>query len=184
MTTSHTAAYPIDRVLARVATKPDALAVLRRGVGRPLDEAPGSWPYVIEAAGGKRWREEAAHVTLGLFALHQQSQQPGSMNQTGWGLGRACRALRFRRSSRGSSEEGVERRFRAALGVDSLTSLSVHLRGLVTLLRTEDVPLDYARLYWDLSSWRVPERRDTVAMRWAREYFRVTAEEEQQEGST
>lgn len=182
MTMTAQPTYPIERVLDRVASKPEVLAALRRGVGRSLDEAPSAWPYVIEAAGDIRWREEAAHVTLGLFALHQQSKQPGSMNQKEWGLGRACRTLKYRRSTRGSSEDGVERRFRAALSSDSLTSLAVHLRGLVTLLRGEDIPLDYSRLFWDLSSWRNVGRRDRVALRWAREYFKVTSEEDK-EGS-
>jgi CRISPR system Cascade subunit CasB len=184
MTATEAREYPIERVLARVATRPDVLAALRRGVGRPLDDAPSSWPYVMEAAGGVRSREDAAHVTLGLFALHQQSHAPGSMNQPDWGFGRACRFLRQRRSTKGSSEDGVERRFRAALSAESLTALAVHLRGLVTLLRGEDIPLDFARLFWDLSAWRNPQRRDKVALRWARDYFRVTAEDERQEAAS
>ena len=175
--------YPIERVLARVATRPDALAALRRGVGRPLDDAPTSWPYVMEVAAGSKSREDAAHVALGLFALHQQSQTPGAINQSGWGLGRACRSLKQRRSTKGSSADGIERRFRAALGAESLTALAVHLRGLVTLLRAESVPLDYARLYWDLSRWGNPDQRDKVALRWARDYFRLTTEDERQEGT-
>ena len=184
MTATEAREYPIERVLARVATRSDVLAALRRGVGRPLDDAPSSWPYVMEAAGGARSREDAAHVALGLFALHQQSHAPSSMNQPGWGLGRACRSLKQRRATKSSSEDGVARRFRAALSAESLTSLAVHLRGLVTLLRGEDIPLDFARLFWDLSAWRDPQRRDKVALRWARDYFQVTVEEERQEGAT
>lgn len=175
--------YPIQRVLARVATRPDVLAALRRGVGRNMDEAPGSWPYVMEVAGGSRWREESAHIALGLFALHHQSQDPGSMNRQGWSLGRACRVLKQKRATQRSSEEGVERRFKGAIAADSLTSLAVHLRGLVTLLRGEDVPLDYARLYWDLTSWRSLERRDRVALRWARDYFMTPSDEPPQEAT-
>lgn len=181
--TATTTTYPIDRVLERIATRPEALAALRRGVGRPLDDAPASWPFVMEAAGGNRRREEAAHVTLGLFALHHQSQQPGAMHVRGWGLGRSCATLKSRRANAGGSEEGVERRIRSALSAESLTALAVHLRGLVTMLRAEAIPLDYSQLFWDLSSWRSPERRDSVALRWAREYFRVTVRDEQEEAS-
>lgn len=175
--------YPIDRVLERISTRAEVLAALRRGVGRPLDDAPASWPFVMEAAGGSRRREEAAHVVLGLFALHHQSQEPGSMHVHGWGLGRACATLKSRRAKAGGSEEGVERRVRAALSADSLTSLAVHLRGLVTLLRAEAIPLDYSQLFWDLSSWRSSERQRSVALRWAREYFGITARDEQEEAS-
>ena len=174
---------PIATVLAQVAARPEALAALRRGVGRPLEEAPESWPYVIEVAGGVRWKEEAAHLTLGLFALHHQSQSPGSMNTTGWGLGRACRNLKRTRGAAGSSEEGVERRFRAALGSDTPETLSVHLRGLVTMLRGASVPLDYPRLYRELSSWKYPEQRERICLAWAREYF-MTPSDNEAEGET
>lgn len=180
MTSTETRTYPIERVLARIATKPDALATLRRGVGRTLEEAPGSWPFVMEAAGTNRFWEAPAHVALGLFALHHQSEEPGSMNRSGWGLGRACRTLRQRRASEGASEEGVERRLRAALAADSLTTLAVHLRGMVTLLRGEDVPLDYRQLFFDLAAWRSAERRDRIALRWAREYFATPSDEEEE----
>lgn len=169
--TTTTRTYVIDQILGQVATRSDALANLRRGVGRPFEESPGSWPYVVEAAAGRRSWELPAHVTLGLFALHHQSQDPGSMNRPEWGLGRACGTLRQRRSSRGLSDEGVDRRVRAALGADSLSTLAVHLRGLVTLLRGDAIGLDYRRLFWDLTAWESPSERDRVALRWARDYF-------------
>lgn len=176
-----TKTWPIDRVLARIAQRPDALAALRRGVGRPLEESPESWPYVMEVAGDRQWREEAAHVTLGLFALHHQSQTPGSMNRSGSGLGNACRQLKYLRGSGGASEEGIERRFRAALATETPEALAVHLRGLVTLLRGAGVPLDYARLYWDLCHWQRPEEREQVCLGWGREYFRTIQDEDNKE---
>ena len=166
----------IERVLTRVSVRPEALAALRRGVGRPLEESPDSWPYVMEVAGGARWREEAAHVTLGLFALHHQSQLPGAMNQAGQGLGAACGRLKRHRGAGGGSEEGVERRFHAALAAETPEALAVHLRGLVTLLRGVQIPLDYAGLYRDLIRWRYPDERNRVCLGWARQYFRTSEE--------
>ncbi|MGD1011149.1 MAG: type I-E CRISPR-associated protein Cse2/CasB [Acidimicrobiales bacterium] len=164
-------ASPLERMLAMAATRPEVLAQLRRGVGRPLEDAPAAWPYVIPVGGGSRWRENAAHVTLALFALHQQSQDPGSMNRPGNGVGKACRLLATARGDSGASEEAVERRFRAALGADTLDALAVHLRGLVTLLRGAGISLDYPRLYRDLCAWLRPESRQRVALRWARDFF-------------
>ena len=180
MTTNEAPTYPIDRVLGRIATRPDALARLRRDVGRPLEESPGSWPYVMEAAGGRRAWELPAHVTLGLFALHQQSQQPGSMNVAEWGLGRACGSLRQQRFRRGLSEDGVDRRFRAALAADSLVALSVHLRGLVTLLRGDGIGLGYRKLFFDLAAWESPSKRDRVALTWARSYFNTFSDDQEE----
>jgi len=164
-------ASALERLLATAAKRPDVLAQLRRGVGRPLDDAPAAWPYVIPVAGGSRWREEAVHVTLALFALHQQAKEAGSMNRRGNSVGKACRALATARSDSGASAEAIERRFRAALGADTIDSLAVHLRSLVTLLRGADIPLDYPRLYRDLCAWRHLEGRQRVALRWARDFF-------------
>ncbi len=178
---STTKTWPIDRVLTSIAERPDALAALRRGVGRPLEESPDSWPYAMEVASGHQWREKPAHVTLGLFALHHQSQTPGSMNRSDWGVGRACRQLKYSRGSEGASEEGVERRFKAALASETLEALAVHLRGLVTLLRGATVPLDYALLYWQFCQWQQPEEREQVCLRWGREYFRTIEDEDNKE---
>ncbi len=178
MTTTETGPpSSIERVIHRVESDPAALAELRRGVGRSLEDSPDSWPYVAEIAGTKRWREPAAHLAIGLFALHHQSRAPGSMNKEGWSLGKACRVLAFRRKSSGASEDGVARRCQAALAAETPEALGVHLRGLVTLLRGEEVPLDYKRLYSDLCSWLWPESRRRVCLAWARDYFATRSDD-------
>lgn len=174
-------ATSIERVLVRVAGDSGALAGLRRGVGRSLEESPDSWPYVLEVAGTQRWREPAAHLALALFALHHQSQASGSMNRDGWSLGRAGRTLKTRRGASGASEQGVEHRFQAALASETIDALGVHLRGLVTLLRGAEVPLDYPRLYRDLCAWLWPERRERVCLGWARDYFATPQGDKEQE---
>jgi CRISPR system Cascade subunit CasB len=93
------------------------------------------------------------------------------MNRHGNSVGKACGALAAARRISGGSEEAIERRFRAALGADTIDALAVHLRSLVTLLRGADIPLDYARLYRDLCAWRHLESRQRVALRWARDFF-------------
>jgi CRISPR system Cascade subunit CasB len=129
---------------------------------------------VIPIAGGSLRREQAAHVTLALFALHQQSREAGSMNRSGNSLGKACRQLAAARGNIGGSQEAIERRFKVALGVDTLDALAVHLRGLVTLLRGAEIPLDYPRLYRDLCAWPRLEFRRRVALRWARDFFNTS----------
>ncbi len=169
---SPTSITPFARVAARVASDSAALASLRRGVGRPVEECPAAWPFVTEAAAGESRRELAAHIALGLLALHQQAQTPGAMNRAGWGVGKACRVLGRRRAP-----EGVDRRFRAALAANDLAALAVHLRGLVTLMRGEVVPLDYSRLYRDLCSWGYPDGRSRVGMQWSRDYIAADRQE-------
>lgn len=173
-----------NRMLERIAKKPEALATLRRGVGRPLEDSPGSWPFVIAAAGDHHYRQEVAHVVLGLFALHHQSQEPGAMNVQGQGFGEACAVLALRRAQAGGSATGVNRRFQAALAAETLTALAVHLSGLVTMLRDEKVPLDYSKLFWNLLAWGSLDYRNSVALGWARDYFRIVTNNEQEEATS
>ncbi len=158
-----------SRVAAEVIKDRAALAMLRRGIGRSVEESPSSWAYIVAASAGREYRERAAHVALSLLSLHQQSFAAGSASQAGWGLGRACRALAAQRGTEG--EKGVARRFQSMLGADDLDALSVHLRGLVGLLRDAEIPLDYTQLFLDLSDWGRPERRARVGLRWSREYL-------------
>ena len=171
----------VERVLARVAGEAGALAALRRGVGRPLEESPDSWPYVLAVVGTRRWREPAAHLVLGLYALHHQSKSANALNREDWTLGRAGHVLKTHRGTQGGSAEGVERRFQAILASETVDAIAVHLRGLVTLLRSADIPLDYPRLYRDLCSWLSPERRERVCLSWARDFFVIPPEEREKE---
>lgn len=180
-TTSSTSANDVlfRQVRDVIARDPGALATLRRNVGRSFDESPDSWPYVIMVTGRARWREPAAHLALGLFALHHQSKAPGALDKEGSTVGLATRRLRASRGDSGASEQGVERRFRSALASETIDALGVHLRGLVALMRGADVPLDYSRLYRDLSTWLLPDRRHGVSLRWARDYYAIDPDQQQ-----
>lgn len=157
-----------------------ALARLRRAIGR----APGSdytlehylqvpdhllgyrAPHDAEATDA----EYAVHDAVTLYALHQQSRRE-RMHVNGRGLGQAVASLV--RASHGP--EGVRRRF-AALGTASTYAESIyHLRGLVTMMREHQVPLDYGLLADDLQTLRRPTGRQQVQATWGREFFRSQA---------
>jgi CRISPR system Cascade subunit CasB len=123
-------------------------------------------------AGKGRASEEASHLTLGLYALHHQSKTANSLNQAGVGLGVAVGKLKRQRDAAGRSGEAVEERFRIALSTETLQALSVHLRGLVMLLRDSNISLDYVQLNEDLLRWQSQEKRGGVCLRWARDYYR------------
>ncbi|MBA0050162.1 type I-E CRISPR-associated protein Cse2/CasB [Streptomyces sp. AJS327] len=93
------------------------LARIRRGVGRRVHEDPGLWAQAgleelpdvyrdyADVLGSTRtvpgtWKassalfaEEAVHLAVTLWALHQQSSRSAGMHQKGWTLGRSVRAL-------------------------------------------------------------------------------------------
>jgi CRISPR system Cascade subunit CasB len=136
-----------------------AMAALRRLLGREPGEVVAALPYV------QPWipRDATLHdearffLVAGLFAQHP-------LDATGVTLGEAAHCL-FVQST---GSPGVERRFAALLAADA-EDLPVHLRHFLALLRTGNVPVDYAQLLDDLRSWSAPERR--VQRRWARAFW-------------
>ncbi|MET8153764.1 type I-E CRISPR-associated protein Cse2/CasB [Actinoplanes sp. NPDC049668] len=151
------------------------LAALRRGLGRQAGDVPEMWPFYsqLRPDGSLSYALNAEHVTLSLFALHQQGKAR-PMHANGIGLGTAM--LRARDSGLYSSD-GIDRRFSAAATASGLTELTGHLRGLITQLRNVEAagkrgqPLDYTQLYRDLRNWQYPDRVTDVRRRWGSQYF-------------
>lgn len=152
-----------------------ALARLRRVIGRE----PGSdytledYLYVPDELLDTRHSElatdqdHAVHDAVSLYALHQQSRRE-RMHVDGRGLGRAVAEL----AQASGGPDGVRRRF-AALGTASTYAESIHhLRGLITMLRGHQIPLDFGLLAEDLCTLRRPGGRQRVQAIWGREFFR------------
>lgn len=146
----------------------DALAALRRGIGREPGETPQMWRYytTLQQSGAVSDRLRAEHLTLTLFAMHQQSKaQP--VHRNGVGVGTAIHELR---ASGKFSADAVDRRFNVAATATSLRELAHHLQGLLTQLRNVDgAALDYTQLYEDLRWW--PAGPALVRRRWGSQYF-------------
>jgi CRISPR system Cascade subunit CasB len=153
------------------------LARLRRGLGKPAGSVPEIWALTVGAVPDSlswhgdepSWAEQAAHTALTLYALHQQSATTPA-HLPGVSLGTAVGRLRF---SAQRSEEAVTRRFMAAATAGSITEVQTHLRGLVTLLRTENRGLDYAALAEDLARLVAPGAAGAVRLAWGRAFYRT-----------
>lgn len=65
----------------------------------------------------------------------------------------------------------IKRRFDAAATSDSLAEFSHHLRGLIQLMRDKAIPLDYAGLASDLYFYQSRDARDSVRLRWGRDFY-------------
>ncbi|WNI16532.1 type I-E CRISPR-associated protein Cse2/CasB [Actinacidiphila sp. ITFR-21] len=168
------------------------LARLRRGAGRPAHAVPDLWGLtgtdelaeaMAELPEDSRDHidhvraEEALHLVLTLWALHQQSHRDADMHVAGRGLGRAVRMLMNPRgaaaeSGKGDSEpdEPVRRRFVRAGTATTLEVLAVRLRDIVLLLRREDIALDYGLLADQLYRWQLPVARADVRRSWGRDF--------------
>lgn len=174
-----------------------SLARLRRGIGK----APGSmadlWgetmqglPQPLAGQGdAPSYGEWATYLALTLFALHQQSKdlQQKSMHLDGQKLGLAVRAL----VHSADDEARIKRRFDQVVTAETPQEAAHHLRGIIQLLRADEVPLDYGALAADLYLLQLPQARDGVRLQWGRDFYtqtfiQQTGEEEngtrQQEG--
>jgi len=155
------------------------LANLRRGIGEIPGSVPALWeitfnglPEMLCGTDSSPSKAEwSVHTALTLYALHQQGKdiKEHPMNKKGASLGKALRSLV--RSE--EDEKRVKRRFDAAATSDSLEEFSHHLRGLVQLLKGQNIPLDYPALAEDLYWFQNPDQRDLVRLGWGRDYYRV-----------
>ncbi|MFX0574644.1 type I-E CRISPR-associated protein Cse2/CasB [Nocardia nepalensis] len=157
------------------------LAKLRRGLGKPAGSVPEIWDLTIAAVpaslyaddrfddGKPSAAEEAAHSVLTLFALHQQSMS-GRAHVPEVSFGRAIGLLA---QTEGRSADAVARRFMAVATAQSIDEVLVHIRGLVTQLRTAKKGFDYARLADDVSALLTPGRAQRVRLVWGRDFYRT-----------
>lgn len=160
-----------------------ALAVLRRA--RPDDMAadPDSWEFTIADApaellgdtGEPTVDEAATHAALSLFARHQQGRgRP--MHVQGPSLGSATRDLaRAVGGEESVAAESMLVRFRAVGAADTRSQRLHHLRTFISLLRANDIPLDYARLADDLVRLESPRTARTTRLTWSRDLHRLSA---------
>lgn len=148
-----------------------AMANLRRSLAFDLGTHIASYPYVEPFANNvDPWRRKMCYLVAGLYASHPRHIA------TEHSFGKAMQQLTARRES-GS----LERRFITLLDADD-EQLANRLRQMVALLRSDDIPLNYAKLLNDLRYWRSPRRLSQ--QRWARDYYRTTSPTETNEPAT
>jgi CRISPR system Cascade subunit CasB len=99
------------------------------------------------------------------------------MHQFKYPLGRSIRLLVNRVSPDSTKNDNpVLRRFHALGTASSLPETLHHLRGLVTRLRSEAIPLEYGQLAQDLRRLQVPRTAASVRLQWGRDYHRTTTD--------
>lgn len=152
------------------------LANLRRGVGKAPGDLPELWgllfrdfPEALMSRNGEAtWAEWAVSGALSLYALHQQGMQQNA-HVKGRRLGMAVRMLA------GGEEEAMKavlRRFNAFATARSMPECQHHLRGLVHLLRSQGIAMDYVELAGDLYEFQTPDGAARVRLRWGQDFYR------------
>lgn len=149
------------------------MADLRHGVGKKPGEIPGLWGMIFdripaELTGHKEASnaEWAIYTALTLYALHQQGNDT-NMHQKDMSVGRAASLLV-------KDEEDVKRilnRLNLVATAVSQEDLAYHLRGVVQLLKSEKLPLDYARLAKEIYLFFDQERAGAIKLAWGRDFY-------------
>jgi CRISPR system Cascade subunit CasB len=88
------------------------------------------------------------------------------VHQRGRRLGLAVNQL-----SQGDGGPGAHTRFVAVATASTWAQRLFHLRGLVALMRSHGVSLDYAELACDLYLLQRPGRADSVRLQWGRDRY-------------
>ena len=152
-----------------------ALADLRRGLGRAPGAAMEMYLYVVPFTRElSRRQEDAFYTVAALFGLYPRE---------GWrrGQGEKVKLTNFGASLKLLKKEkdsgGVERRFVALLNCRA-EDLPAHLRQFVGLLKTNDLPIDWAQLLRDVIRWDYDE---DVQRNWARAFWAADTKPETDE---
>ena len=139
-----------------------ALAALRRGLGKRPGEAAEMHRYIVPFLGGEEPRhEEAYYLVAALFAWHQGSWHHEEGRVTNLGAS-------FARLAASKESDSIEKRFVALLNCHR-EDLDERLRHAVGLLKSKDIPIDWAQLLGDIQGWGWESR--AVQRSWARGFW-------------
>lgn len=167
-----------------------SLAQLRRGVGKHPGSLPGLWGITLDGLpnallstdwqGVPTYGEWSVHTAITLFALHQQGHDYKTkfMSRDGEKFGMAIRKL----APSDDDLPRIKRRFDAVITADSIEEVSQHLRGLVQLLKSKSIPLDYPELAQDLYWFQIQKARDNVRLKWGQDFYCTYKKEESENG--
>ena len=147
-----------------------AFAALRRGLGKPLGEAMEMYPYVAPFTQGlTRKQEDAYYLIAALFGLYPSESWTSSEGRLRTNLGASLRW--FATDSRG---ESIERRFVALLNAHT-DDLSEHLRQTISLLKSQNIPVDWRQLLRDVINWDYEDR--FVQRNWSKAFWGTGVQE-------
>lgn len=132
-----------------------ALADLRSGLGKEPGEMARVHKHVVPYLPEKNYNDRWYYLTAALFGEFPQHRK-------GRSLGAAFRPLK-------QKSDSMKARFVALLNAHP-DDLDDHLRHAVSLLKANEQPLDWFRLFEDLLQWDHPDGH--VQLKWARDFYK------------
>ena len=169
-----------------------ALARLRRSVGKEFGAMPEVFEYVLPEQPFCEYEQQetqielALYTALTLYAVHQQGKDTCVSKGLDDSDDATCNKNTFghaiqRLSEASSNPKGVIRRLNQIMTSNDLIELSIHARGLISLLKQNNIPLDYPLLAVDLYHFQQTEMRKKVILSWGKDYYMHKREEENNE---
>lgn len=131
-----------------------------------------AWPVLAAFGGvGDDWRALCVQTVAGLYAMHPKETAEGDFGAT-------CRALLSddeRQKLHDAREIGpLSRRFQHLLAADR-EEVFGRVTRLVLRAKSEEVPVNFERLYEDLMKWQY--NPESVRVRWAKSFWVPNVEE-------
>ena len=166
-----------------------SLAMLRRGVGKKLGDIPNLLEYVMLPGNDESYKmqqaEKAVYTAITLYAFHQQGsaefvgKKINEQGETGEknlkkSFGAAVKQLV---GANQENKNAVTRRFDQVLTSKDLTELAIHARALIGQMKQSGLHLDYGMFAKDLFWFQQQDYRRNVILKWGKDYYRYTGEE-------
>ncbi len=163
----------VEELAERSQKESKVRAVLKRSLAFDPGTYPSAFPYIehrLKSDDGE-WKRKVYYLVAGLWAMYWRDRNSGA----GQSLANVCRMLYWANDQSSS----IERRFITLIDADS-EQLPYRLRQMVSLLKEYEI--DFNNLSKDLLSWDHPDK--FIQIRWAREFYNQTAEENNKNNET
>ena len=154
------------------------LAELRRGLGKTPGTLPGLWEWTLEGLPDELKSktnyptnaEWAIHISLSLYAFHQQGKSPtvANMNEETISLGSAVSRLAGKQQE---DRDRYQKKLEMLAKTDSVEMMAALLRQIVSQLRMKNIPLDYPALAKDILAFQYEESRQSVLLKWGQDFY-------------
>ncbi|MBD3226734.1 MAG: type I-E CRISPR-associated protein Cse2/CasB [Candidatus Lokiarchaeota archaeon] len=145
-----------------------ALAALRRGLQYELGECIDMYPYVIPWIKNikSKWEKNMHFLIASLYAYYPETTNRGN-------LGDVFRKLYLKRKN----NKSLEQRFISLLKSNP-EDLPFHVRQAVSLAKSENIPINWNELFYDLKRWPY-ETRFPPYEKWAKSFWKRKTNEEE-----
>ena len=154
-----------------------SLADLRKGLTGQPGQVPATFPYVapwVPEDARNTWRESVFYLTATLFAYYQAGGSSNALISSQGNLGNHFKMLKDKREQSASFEKRFSNLLKAHR--DDLPAL---LRQALSLLRNEDIPINWDQLFKDLTYWN--SENQNVQRAWANSYWRYQPKKDETE---